>query len=71
MNKSVKENNNYVSYVPLGSGKTSVVYISVEDEVLLYWGGGGGGQGGQNLPPPVPLPPASRPFSRFSRPRVN
>ena len=33
--------------------------------------GRGGGQGGQNLPSPVPLPPASRPFSRFSRPRVN
>ena len=36
MNKLVKESKRYVSYVPLGSGQTSVVYISVEDEVLLY-----------------------------------
>ena len=36
MNKLVKDNKKHISYVPLGSGQTSVVYISFEDEVLLY-----------------------------------
>ena len=35
MSKLVKDNKKAVSYVPLGSGQTSAVFVSVEDEVLL------------------------------------